>query len=200
MKVTLSGYYMGETVVTQALWKAVMGSEPTCDGGWKDEYGKGNDYPAYRVSWNDIQSFLRKLIQLTGKDFRLPTEAEWEYAARGGKSNGYKYAGSNDVGSVAWYGDNSGNKAHPVKTKLPNELGLYDMSGNVWEWCSDWYGENYYFNSPSSNPKGEAVGSDRVLRGGSWYYHARSCRVSFRYSDGPGSRSLNIGFRLALSE
>ena len=129
--VTLSGYWMGETEVTQELWQAVMGSNPS--------YFSGTNLPVEYVSWNDIvNDFLPKLNNMTGKNFRLPTEAEWEYAARGGKSGGYKYAGSDDVGSVAWYYDNSSSKTHTVKTKSPNELGLYDMSGNVWEWCQDW--------------------------------------------------------------
>ena len=132
--VTLSSYYMGETEVTQALWKAVMGNNPS--------RFKGDNLPVENVSWNDCQEFIRKLKQKTGKNFRLPTEAEWEYAARGGKkSNGYKYSGSNNIGSVAWYDDNSSNQIHAVKGKRLNELGLYDMSGNVWEWCSDWYGQ-----------------------------------------------------------
>ena len=197
--VTVSTFYMGETEVTQALWKAVMGSEPTYDGGWEDKYGRGNNYPAYRVSWNECQEFIRKLNQLTGKNFRLPTEAEWEFAARGGnKGNGTKYAGSNSIGSVAWYEGNSGSKPHAVKGKSPNELGLYDMSGNVWEWCSDWYGGNYYSGSPSSNPKGPSSGSSRVLRGGSWFDDAGCCRVSFRRYYGPSDGGNLCGFRLAL--
>lgn len=200
--VTLSSYYMGDTEVTQALWKAVMGSEPTYNGGWESKYGRGNEYPAYRVSWNDIQEFIRKLNQKTGKNFRLPTEAEWEYAARGGKkSNGYKYAGSNIIGSVARYTETSNDKStKPVKTKSPNELGLYDMSGNVYEWCNDWYGSDYYEKSSLSNPQGPSSGSYRVLRGGSWYSNARCCRVSYRRSDDSSSRFNYYGFRLCLSQ
>ncbi len=197
--VTLSNYYMGETEVTQALWKAVMGTEPSYNGGWVNDNGRGNDYPAYRVSWNDIQEFVTKLNRFTGKQFRLPTEAEWEYAARGGKrSNGYKYAGSSNIGSVAWYTDNSGSKTHPVKGKNPNELGLYDMSGNVWEWCQDWY--DSYSNSTQTNPIGPSNGSFRVLRGGSWGNIARHCRVSIRFSDDPDIRDFSIGFRLVLPQ
>ena len=189
--VTLSPFYMGETEVTQALWKAVMGTNPS--------HWEGDNLPVERVSWDDCQEFIRKLNQLTGKDFRLPTEAEWEYAARGGKrSNGYKYAGSNSLGSVAWYADNSDRKTHAVKGKSPNELGLYDMSGNVWEWCGDWYGN--YGSGSQTNPKGAGSGSCRVLRGGSWGIIAGGCRVSNRFSRDPGYRGLNVGFRLCLPQ
>jgi len=182
---------MGETEVTQALWKAVMGSNPS---NWK-----GDNLPVESVSWNDCQEFIRKLNQLTGRNFRLPTEAEWEFAARGGnQSYGYKYAGSNSIGSVAWYTDNSGSKTHAVKGKSPNELGLYDMSGNVYEWCSDWKGS--YGSGSQTNPKGPSSGSSRVFRGGSWYNLARYCRVSYRRDLGPGSRGINLGFRLCLPQ
>lgn len=143
--VTLSGYYIGKTEVTQALWKAVMGSNPS-------EF-KGDNLPVEQVSWDDCQEFIRKLNSLTGQHFRLPTEAEWEFACRGGNNScGYKYSGSNDIDNVAWYFDNSGHKTHPVGTKAQNELGIYDMSGNVWEWCSDWYGN--YSSGAQTNPKG----------------------------------------------
>lgn len=199
--VTLSSYYMGETEVTQALWEAVMGSEPIYNGGWESKYGRGNDYPAYRISWNDIQEFIRKLNQKTGKNFRLPTEAEWEYAARGGnKSNGYKYSGSNTINSVAWYWNNGDKKTHIVKTKSPNELGLYDMTGNVWECCSDWYESDYYGKSPSSNPQGPSSGSYRVSRGGSGNDRARYCRVSLRDYRFLDSRRDDAGFRLCLPQ
>jgi len=189
--VTLSNYYMGETEVTQALWKAVMGSNPS--------YFKGDNLPVEQVSWNDCQEFIRKLNQKTGKQFRLPTEAEWEYAARGGKkSKGYKYAGSNNIGSVARYTDNSDSKTHLVKGKSPNELGLYDMSGNVWEWCQDWYGS--YSSGSQTNPKGPSSGSYRVLRGGSWYDRARNCRVSLRNDIDPDLRSTALGFRLCCPQ
>lgn len=194
--VTLNSYYMGETEVTQALWQAVMGNNPS--------YFKGDNLPVEPVSWNDCQEFIRKLNQKTGKNFRLPTEAEWEFAARGGKkSRGYKYAGSNNIGSVAWYTDNSGNsgnKTYAVKGKSPNELGLYDMSGNVWEWCSDWYGSDYYGKSPSTNPQGPLNGSDRVLRGGSWGDDAGNCRVSYRYYYDPDYTYYNYGFRLCCPQ
>ena len=186
--VTLSDYYIGETEVTQELWEAVMGNNPS--------YFKGSNKPVERVSWDDCQEFIRKLNQKTGKNFCLPTEAQWEYAARGGnKSRGYKYAGSNTIGDVAWYYDNSSSSTHPVGTKLPNELGLYDMSGNVWEWCSDWDGD--YSTSSQTNPMGPSTGSDRVLRGGCWYNGAHYCRVAYRYSSNPDRRIFNSGFRLA---
>ncbi|MBO5853693.1 MAG: SUMF1/EgtB/PvdO family nonheme iron enzyme [Bacteroidales bacterium] len=141
---------------------------------------------------------MTKLNQLTGKSFRLPTEAEWEYAARGGnKSQGYKYSGSNTIGDVAWYDGNISSRTHDVKTKQANELGIYDMSGNVWEWCQDWYGS--YSSSSQTDPTGPTSGSSRVLRGGSWYDDAGGCRVSDRSEDGyPGSRYFNCGLRLVL--
>ena len=188
-QVTLSDYWIGETEVTQALWEAVMGSNPS--------YFKGDNRPVEKVSWDDCQEFIRKLNALTGKTFALPTEAQWEYAARGGnKSRHCKYAGSNSIGDVAWYWDNSGSSTHPVKGKQSNELGLYDMSGNVWEWCEDWYGS--YSSSSQTNPTGPSSGSGRVLRGGSWDYDARICRVSRRNYDTPGNRYLFLGFRLSL--
>ncbi|MBR4156726.1 MAG: SUMF1/EgtB/PvdO family nonheme iron enzyme [Bacteroidales bacterium] len=187
--VTLSDYYIGETEVTQELWQAVMGTNPS--------YSKGNKKPVEKVSWDDCQEFIRKLNQLTGMNFRLPTEAEWEYAARGGnKSKGYKYSGSNTIDNVAWYTSNSGSKTHDVKTKQSNELGIYDMSGNVWEWCQDRYGS--YSSSSQTNPTGSSSGSYRVLRGGCWGGSAGSCRVSYRYYFSPDDRYYNLGLRLAL--
>ena len=184
--VTVSSYYIGETEVTQALWMAVMGSNPS--------YFKGDNLPVERVSWEDAQEFIERLNQLTGRTFRLPTEAEWEYAARGGsKSRGYKYSGSNSIDAVARY---DGNRTHAVKGKQANELGVYDMSGNVWEWCSDWYGG--YSSSLQRDPGGIPYGSSRVLRGGGWYADARSCRVSYRHNYAPGSRGNDLGFRLVL--
>ena len=189
-KVTLSSYSIGETEVTQELWQAVMGSNPS--------HFTGNlQRPVEQVSWDDCQEFITKLNQLTGEHFRLPTEAEWEFAARGGsKSQGYKYAGSNTISDVAWYEDNSGSTTHAVATKSPNELGLYDMSGNVWEWCQDWHGS--YSSGAQTNPTGPTSGSHRVLRGGGWDYSARYCRVSYRYYYSPSYRSYNFGLRLAL--
>ena len=196
--VTLSDYYIGETEVTQELWYAVMGQRPTSGGSqWKSRYGLGDNYPAYFVDWNDCQTFITKLSQLTGQSFRLPTEAEWEFAARGGNSSqGYKYAGSNTIDDVAWYYSNSSSKTHPVATKSPNELGLYDMSGNVCEWCQDWYGS--YSSSAQTDPVGPSSGSGRVDRGGSWNYGARSCRVAHRYNYSPSNRYNYLGVRLAF--
>ncbi len=188
--VTLSDYYIGETEVTQELWEAVVGSNPSKFSGYPQR-------PVEYVSWNDCQEFITKLSQLTGKNFRLPTEAEWEYAARGGnRSKRYKYSGSNTIGDVAWYTDNSSSRTHDVKTKQANGLGIYDMSGNVYEWCQDWYGD--YSSSPENNPTGPATGSDRVLRGGSWDYGEWSCRVSCRLGRNPAGWSNSYGFRLAL--
>ncbi len=206
--VTLSDYYIGETEVTQELWKAVMGNNPS--------YFEGDNLPVEQVSYEDVKTFITKLNQKTGKTFRLPTEAEWEYAARGGKkSRGYKYSGSNNIDDVAWYYENSGDKrlnddtwdvdeldrnncrTHPVKTKQPNELGIYDMSGNVYEWCSDWYGD--YSRNAQTNPQGPSFGSNRVFRGGSWDDDAERCRVAFRDGSLPSGRYDILGFRLALS-
>ena len=189
--VTLSGYYIGKYEVTQALWKAVMGSNPSSF--------KGDNLPVENVSWNDVQKFLRKLNAMTGKRYRLPTEAEWEFAARGGNSSrGYKYSGSNSIGNVAWYDGNSSDRTHAVGTKSPNELGIYDMSGNVYEWCQDWYSSSYYGSSPRTNPKGPNSGSNRVRRGGSWGHDAGRCRVLSRSGYSPVHRDNSLGFRLAL--
>ena len=188
-QVTLSSFSIGKYEVTQEEWQTVMGTNPS--------NFKGDRRPVEEVSWEDCQEFIRKLNALTGKRFRLPTEAEWEYAARGGnRSRGYKYAGSNDVGSIAWYDDNSGTETHPVGQKLPNELGLYDMSGNVWEWCHDWYGS--YSSSSQTNPTGASSGSIRVFRGGGWGNFARNCRSSFRSYGTPSFRDSDLGLRLAL--
>ena len=187
-EVRLSDFSIGEMQVTQGLWKAVMGSNPS--------RFKGKNLPVENVSWDDCQEFIRKLNEKTKRNFRLPTEAEWEYAARGGnKSQGYKYAGSNNLDEVAWYVENSGNKTQEVGLKKPNELGLYDMSGNVWEWCNDWFDD--YSSSTQINPQGPSSGSLRVNRGGSWYNSARHCRVSSRGSHTPGFRYGYLGLRLA---
>ena len=198
--VTLSDYYIGKYEVTQGLWKAVMGTgveEQMEKAGESDLYGVGDDYPMYYVSWDEAQEFVSKLSELTGKNYVLPTEAQWEYAARGGvKSRGYKYSGSNTIDDVAWYAGNSETAAHPVGTKLPNELGIYDMSGNVWEWCSDWYSD--YSDVSQTDPTGPSSGSFRVFRGGSWFNSAGRCRVSNRHDGDPGYRTDNLGFRVAL--
>lgn len=199
-RVTLTkDFYIGETEVTQALWKAVMGFTPTASGSqWSTERGLGDDFPAYYISYKDVQQFISQLNSLTGAQFRMPTEAEWEYAARGGsKSKGYQYSGSNNIGDVAWYDGNSGSKTHAVKTKKANELGLYDMSGNVLELCSDWKGD--YTSSSAVDPTGADSGGWRVYRGGSWDYYARFCRVAIRFGYGPSDRRYDFGFRLALS-
>lgn len=187
-QVTLTnGYYIGQTEVTQALWKAVMGSNPS--------RFKGDNLPVEQVSWNDCQDFISRLNRMTGKRFRLPTEAEWEYAARGGhQSRGTQYSGAYSIDNCAWYGDNSGNKTHPVATKQANELGIYDMSGNVWEWCQDWTGN--YSSNAITNPTGPTSGSERVCRGGSWDDFARYCRVARR--NAPGYRDNYVGLRLVF--
>lgn len=172
----MSPFYIGKTEVTQRLWYAVMGTNPS--------KFIGDNNPVEMVSWYDCQEFVERLSRLTGRNFRLPTEKEWEYAARGGsKSRGYEYSGSNDIYRVAWYTENSNSKTHPVAQKLDNELGIYDMSGNVWEWCSD------YYNGDSSV---------RVNRGGSWSSTAAYCRVANRSYDTPGRRYNSLGLRLAL--
>jgi formylglycine-generating enzyme required for sulfatase activity len=187
-KVTLSDFYIGKYEVTQAQWKAVMGSNPSHFSGCEN-------CPVEQISWNDVQEFIKKLNAKTGLNYRLPTEAEWEYAARGGaKSLGYKYSGSNSVDEVAWYDGNSGNKTHAVGTKQANELGIYDMSGNVWEWCNDWYGN--YSSEAQSNPKGPSSASLRVFRGGCWNYSAQFVRVSDRSRSTPDYRYDFLGFRL----
>ena len=190
-QVTLSSYYIGETEVTQALWKAVMGSNPS---GFI-----GDDLPVEMVSWDDCQTFISKLNALTGKRFRLPTEAEWEFAARGGNQSRHtQYSGSSRIDDVAWYRGNSGGKTHPVKTKQPNELGIYDMSGNVWEWCQDRYGS--YSSYAQTNPTGASSGSDRVCRGGSWWDYPWECRSSIRSDNRPFYIFKGIGLRLVLSQ
>ena len=183
-------YYIGKTPITQILWKSVMDNNPSSF--------IGDDRPVESVSWSDCQKFISKLNELTGMDFRLPTEAEWEFAARGGnRSGGYKYSGSDNIDGVAWY-DGSGNssKTHAVATKQPNELGIYDMSGNVWEWCADWYAS--YGSNAQTNPNGVSSGYYRVCRGGSCKSNARSCRSAFRGIITPNSRDNDLGFRLVL--
>ena len=188
--VTLSDYYIGETEVTQELWAAVMGSNPS-------RFTGNIQRPVEKVSWDDCQTFIRKLNELTGANFRLPTEAEWEFAARGGRnSRGYQYSGSSNIDEVVWYYDNSSYTTYPVKTKSPNELGIYDMSGNVDEWCQDWWGS--YSSSSQTNPTGPGTGSCRVRRGGSWRSSAGDWRSANRSCSTPDDRSDYLGLRLVL--
>ena len=188
--VTLSSYYIAETEVTLALWDAVM-KDNSCAPGVENN-------PKGGLSWDDCMAFIKRLNQLTGYTFRLPTEAEWEYAARGGnRSKGYMFAGSDLLDEVAWYRDNSERMAHAVAQKKPNELGLYDMCGNVYECCYDWYGN--YTSKAQTNPKGPAIGSHRVFRGGSRNCHAGYHRVSYRSNNMPNARYRDLGLRLVLS-
>ena len=189
-EVTLSSFYIGETEVTQELWQAVLGTNPS--------YFTGDlQRPVERVTWNDCQTFITQLNALTGKQFRLPTEAEWEYAARGGKqAHGFIYSGNSNIDMVAWYSGNSSSQTHSVAEKQANELGLYEMSGNVWEWCQDWYGS--YSSDAQTNPAGPETGSYRVKRGGCWNDSATYCRVSYRGYSTPSYMDRYIGLRLAL--
>ena len=196
--VTLSDYYIGKYEVTQGLWKRVMG---TTIEELRDKYddfplfGKGIDYPMYYVSWEDASEFCTRLSLLTGKKYVLPTEAQWEYAARGGvKTQGYTYSGGNDGDEVAWHGDNSGHTTHLVGTKKANELGIYDMSGNVWEWCQDWYGS--YSNEAQTDPVGPESGTERIMRGCDWVFEVK--RVSIRRSCNPNVGEYFSGFRVVL--
>ena len=200
-QVTLNSFAIGETEVTQELWQAVMGNNPSYVNG--GSYGTNLKRPVENISWDDCQQFIAKLKQMTGKNFRLPTEAEWEYAARGGKKrHNYKYAGSDIIDDVAWYSGNtyssslSNYESKTVASKSPNELGLYDMSGNVWEWCQDWYG--YYESSAATNPTGPTSGSSRICRGGAYVYPAESSRVTQRLNSRPSSHAGSLGLRLAL--
>ena len=194
-QVQINSFSIGQTEVTQELWEAVMGTDSSANPSkWK-----GAKLPVEQVSWNQCQTFIAKLNQLTGKTFRFPTEAEWEFAARGGiNSQGYKYAGSNNIDDVAWYRGNCSNKTHEVATKQPNEIGIYDMSGNVWEWCQDWYSNSYYSSSVINNPTGPDSGSDHVHRGGGMWDVAGGCRITDRSHFGPTVTSYNLGLRLAL--
>jgi len=190
--VTLRDFYASKFPITQKLWEKVMDSNPS--------RFQGENLPVESVSWNDVQEFIKKLNTVTGKKYRLLTEAEWEYAARGGGSTkGQRYAGSNNLGAVAWYGDNSGQATRPVGEKQPNELGLYDMSGNVWEWVQDWK-DGYSSSGLQNNPVGPASGTNRAYRGGSWQDSDIYCRVSRRHGAVPDTRSSAVGFRLALDK
>ena len=223
-QVALSDFYIAKYPVTQKQWREIMGTDldDQCSKRMgracvsTEIYGEGDNYPMYYVSWDDAQEFIERLNAKTGMNYRLPTEAEWEYAARGGNQSlsSFKYSGSNVPDVVAWYGEDqyNGGGTHPVGIKIANEIDIYDMSGNVWEWVSDWYGSNYYSSSPLTNPKGPesgdlcfysqpllgtGAGPCRVLRGGSWSKPAAAARVSTRYNVYPGARFADIGFRLA---
>jgi formylglycine-generating enzyme required for sulfatase activity len=187
-KVTLTNdYYIGKYPVTQAQWEKIMDNNPSSF--------KGADLPVQNVSWNDCQDFIQKLKDITGKNYQLPSEAEWEFAARGGIfSKGYVYAGSDELDSVAWFNNNSNEEAHPVGQKKANELGIYDMCGNVWEWCQDWHEE--YIPSDQINPSGPSDGAYRVFRGGCWYCVADYCLVAYRSGGIPDCWDYSLGFRL----
>jgi len=201
-QVTLSDFYIGKYEVTQKQWREIMGASASLSD--PSRFTDCDDCPIENISWNDVQEFIKKLNQKTGKTYRLPTEAEWEYAARGGskpdvkrsRNSDFKYSGSNNIQKVAWFIDNSGRKTQPIGQKKPNELGIYDMTGNVDEWCSDWYGSDYYKNSPAINPKGPASGDERVVRGGAWNCNLNYCRVASRDGINPNFRHSS-GFRFA---
>jgi formylglycine-generating enzyme required for sulfatase activity len=202
--VSVNDYYIGETLVTQSLWRAVMGGTPMPENKqWNEQNGLGNNVPAYNISYFDAEKFVAKLneipeIKNANIIFRIPTEAEWEFACRGGLySKGLRYSGSDKVEDVAWFDYISNSKVHPIKEKAPNELGLYDMSGNLFEWCLDWY--TRYTSESLINPAGPNDGRRRVLRGGCWNYSARNCRVSYRLNDSPQHADNYYGFRLAMS-
>jgi formylglycine-generating enzyme required for sulfatase activity len=206
--VELSDFYIGKLQVTQQLWYAVMGRSLRMQCylvNTKSLNGEGNEYPMYFVNYSECEEFCNTLNQLFAKQlpkgysFCLPTEAQWEFAARGGnKSQSYLYSGNSNIDETGWYELNSNAKAHIVGMKEKNELGIYDMSGNVMEWCRDWYFDFYYENSPLENPKGPDKGKGRVLRGGGWNSKPHHCRVSFRHCTSPSNRSNDVGFRLAL--
>ncbi|MBO5961187.1 MAG: SUMF1/EgtB/PvdO family nonheme iron enzyme [Paludibacteraceae bacterium] len=202
-RVTVDGYYIGMLEVTQEQWEKVVGTsvyQQWTKAGYSGSFycGVGSNYPMFCVSWEEAMEFCRLLSQKTGKTYTLPTEAQWEYAARGGKNpDGTKYSGSNMIDVVGWYTDNSDSSTHPCGTKRANSLGIYDMSGNVWEWCKDWYSSSY-LSYDTNNPVGPSSGSDRVYRGGSWYSSASYCRVAIRHSYSPGNRDSYLGFRVVL--
>ena len=191
-EVTLDDYYIGKFEVTQREWRTIMDYELD----WTEQYGRGDDFPAYNVSRTEALRFMEKLSAMTSLSFRLPTEAQWEYAARGGnKSQHYRYSGSNAVDEVAWHKENANGTVHPVGSRQPNELGLFDMSGNLWEWCLDTYGE--YPATPQTNPVANS-GNKFVLRGGSWTYLPSYCRVTCRDSYSDDNASISVGFRVCL--
>jgi formylglycine-generating enzyme required for sulfatase activity len=191
-QVTLTkAFYLGQTTVTHAQWQAVMGKNPSAFKG-------PEDLPVEQVSWDDCQEFCRKLSAKDGKPYRLPTEAEWEYACRAGEKTAYFYGDEPGLlGEFAWYERNASNRTQSVATKGPNTWGLYDMHGNVWQWCQDWYG--YYPNTAVTDPQGPKTGKDRVFRGGAWGNDARGCRCAARYWGAPGGRRTQFGVRVAFS-
>lgn len=194
-QVRLDGFYIGKFEVTQAEFASVMGQ-----GGLENFFPGCDSCPVERVSWYHVVEYLDRLNEITGMKYRLPTEAEWEYAARGGiRSKGYKYSGSNTSETAGWIVGLSDNKTHPVGLKRPNELGIYDMTGNVFEWCSDYYDPQYYSVSPSENPPGPATGTFRAMRGGSWYYDSSGLRVTDRGKGNPDCRYGFVGFRVCRS-
>lgn len=198
-EVTVSSFFINKYEVTQNLWVAIMGETPNNESNmqWEKEFGKGEKYPAYRISYKDVELFIGMLNEYTGLNFALPTEAQWEYAARGGASTNYElYAGGDIVDNVAWIDSNS-EKCSEVGMKNPNVLGLYDMSGNVWEMCQDWY--NQYTEEAVTNPVGEEYNQGyKVFRGGSWNTNAQQARVTARYQQGIHYRDYNTGFRLVI--
>ena len=184
-------FYIGQTEVTQELYKAVMGTNPS--------KFSGANLPVEQVSYNDAMEFCKRLSEQTGRTFTLPTEAQWEYAARGGQKapeTPQLYSGSDNISEVTWFEENSAGKTHPVASKAPNAIGLYDMTGNVFEWCLDWYGS--YKGGDVTNPAGPEKGKNRVIRGGSWRGDAKNCRVSYRYNYGPDHNRFNLGFRVVM--
>lgn len=197
-RITVDGFFIGMLEVTQSQWEKVAGTsiyQQKSKAG-SNTYGIGPDYPMYCVSWDEAMEFCRMLSNKTGRTYTLPTEAQWEYAARGGNKNeGAKYAGSNMIDAVAWYDSNSANTAHIVGSKRANALGIYDMSGNVWEWCKDWYADSYV-SYDTNNPVGPSSGFSRVVRGGGWGGSASDCRVADRFYNSPGSRHFGLGFRV----
>ena len=198
-RVTVDGFYIGMLEVTQSQWEKVVGTsiyQQKSKAECSNTYGVGPDYPMYYVSWDEAMEFCRLLSNKTGRTYTLPTEAQWEYAARGGNKNeGAKYAGSNMLDAVAWYTDNSGSSTHIVGSKRANALGIYDMTGNVWEWCKDWYASSYV-SYDTNNPVGPSSGSSRVYRGGGWGNSASYCRVAYRRKSSPGGRGIDLGFRV----
>lgn len=198
-RVTVDGFYIGMLEVTQSQWEKVVGTsiyQQKSKAGGDSTPGTGPDYPMYYVSWDEAMEFCRLLSNKTGRTYTLPTEAQWEYAARGGNKNeGTKYAGSNMIDAVAWYPDNSGGTAHVVGSKRANALGIYDMSGNVWEWCKDWYADSYV-SYDTNNPVGPSSGSSRVVRGGSWKRGPSNCRVTERVGDPTTNKHYHLGFRV----